>query len=63
MTIMALKRVVVIKGVIIHISTSQSLYPGDVGCHRDFSRFVRFKVGDGSNIRFFCMINSVGIRL
>ena len=31
MTIMALKRVVVIKGVSIHISTSPSLYTGDVG--------------------------------
>ena len=30
---MALKRVVVIKGVSIHISTSPSPYPGDVGRH------------------------------
>jgi hypothetical protein len=33
MTITALKRVVVIKGVSIHISTSPSLYPSDVGRH------------------------------
>jgi hypothetical protein len=33
MTITALKRVVIIKGVSIHISTSPSPYLGDVGCH------------------------------
>ena len=33
MTITTLKRVVVIKGVRIHISTSPSPYPGDVGRH------------------------------
>ena len=33
MIITALKRVVVIKGVSIHISTSPSPYPGDVGRH------------------------------
>jgi hypothetical protein len=33
MTITALKRVVVIKSVNIHISTSLSPYPGDVGRH------------------------------
>jgi hypothetical protein len=33
MAIMALKRVVVIKGISIHISTSPSSYPGDVGRH------------------------------
>ena len=34
MTITALKRVVVIKGVSIHISTSPSPYPSDVGRHK-----------------------------
>jgi hypothetical protein len=33
MTITALKRVVIIKGVSIHITTSSSPYPGDVGGH------------------------------
>jgi hypothetical protein len=33
MTITALKRVVVIKDVSIHINTSQAPYPGDVGRH------------------------------
>ena len=33
MTITALKRVVIIKGVSLHISTSPSPYPGDVGRH------------------------------
>jgi hypothetical protein len=34
MTITALKHIVVIKGVSIHISTSPSPYLGYVGCHR-----------------------------
>jgi hypothetical protein len=33
MTITALKRVIVIKGISIHISISPFPYPGDVGCH------------------------------
>jgi hypothetical protein len=34
MIITALKRVIVIKGVSIYISTSPYSYPDDVGCHK-----------------------------
>ena len=61
MTIVALKRVVVIKGVSIHISTFPSPYSGDVRRHNLTQRILNFSLSvKRSNVKVWKSIGLMG---
>jgi hypothetical protein len=59
MTIIALKSVVAIKGVLIHISVSPALYPGDVGRYNHPLLGLSIPAGDPQEISLFLAFQQV----